>query len=396
MSAGRTVAVIGGGISGLTTVLALRRAGIAATAYERSAVLHGAEAGNGLVIWHNAVRSLRAIGLEENMHKIGDDLARYAWRSFRGGRLADWSIAEGTQRTGAPAYTVSRPALHRMLSDEVGDDLVLNSRYAGWAAEREGVVVRFEDGSETFADLLVGADGLRSSVRRTLLPHEPPPRYAGVTAWQGVVPLIDLNVPAGTFVNTFGRGLWFVYYRMPGELVYWDAVVSDRISRTITSSGRLHESALLTLFADWPDPIPALIRATPPDEVHPVDIYDRDPVPRWSIDRVTLVGDAAHPMTFNLGQGANQAIEGGVVLADCLAAEPDTARALAAYEARRVERTHRLVLRSRANGAFSRWGNPLLCTARDAFMRVAFDRLIYRKTYQLTMDMSDWTTWSER
>ncbi|GAA3383114.1 FAD-dependent monooxygenase [Cryptosporangium minutisporangium] len=391
-----TVAVIGGGISGLVTVLALRRAGIRATAYERAPVLRGAQAGNGLVIWHNAVRALESIGLGDALADVGAELASYQWRSATGSRLATWSITDGRRRTGVPCYTVSRPALHRMLSDEVGDDLVLGARFAEWEPKGTGVAVRFEDGRETSADVLVGADGIRSTVRRALHPHEPPPQYAGVTAWQGVVPAAGLDIAPGTFVNTFGRGLWFVYYRLPGGQVYWDGVVSEAVSRSCVATGRLGDLALPRLFAGWPDPIPALIAATSPGDVQPVDIYDRTPVTRWSTDRVTLVGDAAHPMTFNLGQGANQAIEGAVVLADCLAGEPDAGRALAQYDERRIERTRRVIRRSRANGVFSRLRNPLVCAGRDLFMWLAFDRVVYRKTYELTMDMSPCRNWSDR
>ncbi len=193
------------------------------------------------------------------------------------------------------------------------------------------------------------------------------------------------------FVNTFGEGPWFVYYRLGDDSVYWDAVLDDRTGRRLGSSapslGLGVREALLREFGHWPDPVPALIEATAEDEILPVDIYDRDPVPRWSTDRVTLVGDAAQPMTFNLGQGANQAIEGAVVLAQCLSsAQGDTAAALAAYERRRMDRAVRVARRSRANGVLSRWRHPAVCLLRDAFMRVAFDRLVYRKTYQLTMD----------
>lgn len=390
MSAVTRVAVIGGGISGLTTALALRRAGTAATVYERAPVLDGAQAGNGLVVWHNAVRALESIGMRDRLHQIGQVLERYEFRSWKGGRLADWSIAQGAERTGAPTYTVSRPALHRLLSDAVGDDLVLGARFVGYDTDSTGVTARFEGGREERADLLVGADGLRSTVRRQLMPCEPPPRYARVTAWQGVVAAGSVpgdGVPSGTFVNTFGRGRWFVYYCLPGGLVYWDGVISDRISRRIDAFGESGKSILAREFENWPEPIPSLVGATPPGDIAAVDIFDRDPVDRWSADRVTLVGDAAHPMTFNLGQGANQAVEGGVVLGGCLAEASELATALAAYEHHRIERARQIVRRSRANGRFSRWSNPAVCVARDAFMRVAFDRLIYSKTYDLTMDM---------
>ncbi|MGW1955702.1 FAD-dependent oxidoreductase [Streptomyces sp. NPDC001920] len=394
------VIVLGGGIAGLTTVLALRSAGIPAKAYERSPALRSAASGNGLVVWHNAVLALRAVGLDKHLDTIGEELRRYRFRSRRSGALADWSIENGTRRHGAPAYTVSRPALHGLLSDLAGDDLVLGARCTDFTEEPDGVTLRFEDGRTVRGPLLIGADGLRSTVRKALMPYEPPPRYAGMTACQGIVRLPSEQVPPGVFVNTFGEGSWFVYYRLDDECVYWDGVLNDRIGRrlghTAASLGLGVREALLREFGHWPHPIPALIEATAEPEILPVDIFDRDPVPRWSTHRVTLVGDAAQPMTFNLGQGANQAMEGAVVLAQCLSAAladgPSAASAdavsaaLAAYERRRSDRVARVARRSRANGVLSRWQNPVVCLLRDAFMKVAFDRLVYRKTYQLTMD----------
>ncbi|MGI5196257.1 FAD-dependent oxidoreductase [Streptomyces sp. CA-288835] len=386
------VIVMGGGIAGLTTVLALRAAGIPAKAYERAPALGAAAAGNGLVVWHNAVLALRTIGLDKHLDAIGAELHRYRFRSRRSGTLADWSIEQGARRYGVPAYTVSRPALHGMLTDLVGDDLVLGARCTDFTEDTDGVTVRFEDGRTIRGPLLIGADGLRSTVRHRLMPYEPPPRYAGMTACQGIVDLPLDQVPAGVFVNTFGEGSFFVHYRLDDNAVYWDAVLSDRIGRdlgrTATSLGLGVREALLREFGHWPDPVPALIEATAEPEILPVDIFDRDPVPRWSTDRVTLVGDAAQPMTFNLGQGANQAMEGAVVLAQCLSGTPadDVPTALAVYERRRRDRAVRIARRSRANGVLSRWQNPAVCLLRDAFMRVAFDRLVYRKTYELTMD----------
>ncbi|WP_031485355.1 FAD-dependent oxidoreductase [Streptomyces bicolor] len=394
------VIVLGGGIAGLTTVLALRSAGIPARAYERSPALRSAAAGNGLVVWHNAVLALRTIGLDKHLDAIGMELRRYRFRSRRSGALADWSIENGARRHGAPAYTVSRPALHGMLSDLVGDDLVLGARCTDFTEESDGVTVRFEDGRTVRGPLLIGADGLRSTVRHALMPYEPPPRYAGMTACQGIVRLPMDQVPAGVFVNTFGEGSWFVHYRLDDDSVYWDGVLNDhigrRLGRTAAALGVGVREALLREFGHWPDPIPALIEATGESEILPVHIFDRDPVPLWSTQRVTLVGDAAQPMTFNLGQGANQAMEGAVVLAQCLSAaladdpaaatDGAVATALAAYERRRMDRVVRVARRSRANGVLSRWQNPVVCLMRDAFMKVAFDRLVYRKTYQLTMD----------
>jgi 2-polyprenyl-6-methoxyphenol hydroxylase-like FAD-dependent oxidoreductase len=375
------VIVVGGGIGGLAAAVALRRAGVAVTVHERTPELRAARSGHGLVLWHNAVLALRRLGLEPGIRKIGYELRRHLFRDRRGRELANWSMARMAGRLGAPVYSVSRPDLHGLLADRVGDDLVLGSRCAGFATDGSGVVVRFEDGREERADLLVGADGLRSAVRAGLLPHDPPPRYAGFTAFQGMIEMPDSPVPEHTFLSTWGRGRWFVCYRLSGDHVYWDGVLSDTVEAPIGTSIL---DLLGQAFAGWADPVPGLIAATGAAHLTPVHIFDRPPLPRWSHGRVTLLGDAAHPMTFNLGQGAGQAIEDALVLGQEVA-DGDLAGAPERYEARRVTRTARMVHRSAANGRLTRWRNPLAVAARDAFMRATFDRLVYRKTYELTM-----------
>ncbi|MEV4893288.1 FAD-dependent oxidoreductase [Nonomuraea sp. NPDC055795] len=379
----RRIAVVGGGIGGLSAAIALRRAGAAVTVHERAPALRAAQSGHGLVLWHNAVLALRQLGLDAG--KAGYELHTHHFRNRRDRTLATWPMADMAPVYDAPVYSVSRPDLHQLLAEEVGGDLVLGSRCTGFSADGDGVTLRFDDGRQERADLLVGADGLRSSVRAGLIPHEPPPRYAGFTAFQGVIKLPGSGVPPHTFLSTWGEGRWFVCYRLGGEHVYWDGVLSDHIT---TPPGTRITGLLAEQFAGWPDPVPALIAATPEADLTPVPIYDRPPAARWSHGPVTLLGDAAHPMTFNLGQGAGQAIEDAVVLGQVLAgpeAGHDLPAALARYEARRVARTARIARRSRANGALTRWRNPLACAARDAFMRLTFDRLVFRKTYDLTM-----------
>ncbi|SDR31284.1 FAD-dependent monooxygenase [Thermostaphylospora chromogena] len=383
-----SVIVVGGGIGGLAAAVALDRAGATVTVHERAAEPGAARAGHGLVLWHNAVLALRRLGLGPEIEKIGYELHRYVFQDGKGRAMADWPVARMAERFDAPVYSVSRPELHRMLSEQVGDRLVLDSRCTGFTADPDGVTVTFADGRELRADLLIGADGLRSTVRAALRPNEPPPRYAGFTAFQGVIDASGSGMPEHTFLTVWGRGRWFVCYRLPDDRVYWDGVLSDRVEAPL---GTTAAELLDREFGDWPEPIPRLLAATGEHALRPVQIFDRPPARRWSHGRVTLLGDAAHPMTFNLGQGAGQAIEDAVVLAQTL--DPaDLTGTLTAYEQRRVDRTARMVRRSRANGELTRLTHPLAVAARNAFMRVAMNRLIFRKTYELTMAID----WSER
>lgn len=396
MAKQRRVAVVGAGIGGLTAALALRSRGLDATVYEKGPDLAMANAGNGLVVWHNAVRCLKLLGLQDELDEIGLPLDAYHWCSASGKRLSEWSIAAGAARTGFGAYTVSRPALHGMLARAASSQVEFGRNLVGWARNGDGVLLTFADGSEETADLLVGADGLRSRVRQGIVPHEPPPEYAGISAWQGLVAADKSVVPPGVFLNQVGDGRWFVAYRVSDELVYWDAVVTDSVSRDITAGSHAQELCLQGLFKGWAEPVPTLLKIAR-SQAQRVDIYDRAPIHTWSLEgRATLLGDAAHPMTFNLGQGANQAIEGAVVLADCLAADVGIAEALAEYERRRIPRTSELIRRSRMNGRMLGQRGPLRVALRNLVMRTIFDTVVYRKTYELTMDMSTITDWNAR
>ncbi|MBT2208991.1 MULTISPECIES: FAD-dependent monooxygenase [Actinomadura] len=379
------VAIVGGGIGGLTAAVALRGIGVRTTVHERAPDLGRIQTGGGLMLWHNAVRALHLLGLRDELAKIGHEIRAQEFHSWRGRRLARWPVAEISERTGVPVYAVSRPELHRMLTGQVGADLRLGSRCTGFATGRDGATLRLSRSGgrseEVHRDLLVGADGLRSTVRAALMPYEPPPRYAGYTAWQGVVP--DPGVRPGVFVNIWGRGRRFVYYPLADGLVYWDAITSDRIGHGLDALGATGGEIVTEQFAGWPDPVAALVAATPPEEITPIDIYDRDPVRRWSTGRVTLLGDAAHPMAFNLGQGGCQSIEDALVLRQCVDEAGPTGAALELYERRRLPRTTTIVRRSRAIGSLSRWQNPALCRVREGFMRIAFRRLVYRKTADL-------------
>jgi 2-polyprenyl-6-methoxyphenol hydroxylase-like FAD-dependent oxidoreductase len=380
--------VAGGGIGGLTAALALEQQGVDVTVHERAADLAATPQGGGVVLWHNAVLALRRLGLDGALARAGHELESHEFRSWRGGRLADWPVTAVAERSGAPAFAVSRPALHRLLLDAVGPRVRTGAAVERFDTDPTGVTVRFADGSVDRAELLVGADGLRSAVRRQLRPHEPPPRYAGYTAFQAVVRVHDERVRPGTFANLWGRGRRFLWFRLDDEgLVYWDGILSDRVSGRLTAAGGSLRDLLAAQFAGWPEPIGDLIAATEPERILPTHIFDRPPSAGWSAPRVVLIGDAAHPMTFNLGQGACQAVEDGVVLAACLAragsGEAELGRALDAFEAERHPRTAEMVRTSWLIGSVGRWERRPACALRAAFMRTMFDGPIFRQNEQL-------------
>jgi 2-polyprenyl-6-methoxyphenol hydroxylase-like FAD-dependent oxidoreductase len=213
---------------------------------------------------------------------------------------------------------------------------------------------------EERVDALVGADGLWSTVRRTL--HgDSTPRYAGYTAWRGVIAYAG-DVRAS---ETWGRGRRFGLVPLADGRVYWFATANAPEHSQMPEGDK---SELLGRFGRWHDPIPSVIEQTPDSAILRNDIYDLKPLKTWGIGRVTLLGDAAHAMTPNLGQGACQAIEDGVVLADCLAREPDTVEALRSYERARAPHTAMVIERSRRLGRVGQLQNPVATWLRDTLV----------------------------
>lgn len=389
----RKAIVVGAGIGGLTTAIGLRRNGVEATVVERRFGESRLMSGGGFMIFNNAMLALRELDLDERVAKLGETIHVHEFRNDKGATLARWDLDVQARRMDAPAVALRRADLNRVLLEEAGGAVRMGRRCVGTSQDGDVAAVRFDDGGEEEADVVIGADGLRSSVRESLRHgHEVPPRYSGYTAWQAITELPEEDVPSGAFLNLWGSGgLRFLYCRLNAREVYWDAIVSDRAGARHDMLSVTKREAMARSYSSWPDPVPRLIAATDEDAILPVSIYDRPPAPgrRWGRGRVTLVGDAAHPMTLNLSQGAGQAIEDGVALSRALArvrTAADVPGTIEEYERSRSRRVAVLTDRSFIIGRMGLIHNPLLCMARDAFMRLAFDGPIQRKTNELIAD----------
>lgn len=365
MAARGRVIIVGGGIGGLCTALALRNAGIEATVYERAREL--GEIGAGISLWANAVTALRAIDLADAVLAVCVPGTSGEIRRWDGTFLAEISSRELERKYGAAHIAVHRADLQAVFLDALGRDAVqLGARCTSFEQADDAVRVCFSDGREVRGAALVGADGIRSSVRAQLHgKHEP--RYAGYTAWRGVAPFSHPSLRIGVGIETWGRGQRFGVTHIGGGRVYWFATRNTVEGEEDAAGGRKAE--LLARFRGWHAPIEAVIEATDDDAILRNDIYDRPPLKRWGEGRVTLLGDAAHPMTPNLGQGACQAIEDAVVLAACLRHNANVSEALRTYELRRIPRTTAVARRSRMTGWYGQQERPAICWLRDTLMK---------------------------
>jgi 2-polyprenyl-6-methoxyphenol hydroxylase-like FAD-dependent oxidoreductase len=361
----RKAVVVGAGIGGLSAAIGLRRAGWDVTVLEQVAVFR--PVGAGLVLQANGMRCLDALGLGAAVRMQGRPEMSGGTRRPDGRWLARIAAADLERVLGTSAIGVHRAALHEILLGALPDDTVVTGAQVT-AVDLDGLVAY--DGpvgpARIAADLVVGADGIHSTVRRLMWPAAAPV-HVGVRAWRGVTPVWDGDLVVAI---TWDRGAEFGIVPLVDGRVYWFAAVN-----AIPGEPAGDEKALVQArFGSWHDPISALVAAT--ETVLRDDLACLDePLPTYVLGRVALLGDAAHAMTPNLGQGANQALEDAVVLA-AFAGRPD---GLATYDAHRRPRSQQVAKASRVIGRFGQQlENPIAVAARNTVLRLTPPRLALR------------------
>ena len=355
------VIVIGSGIGGLCCAIGLRKIGLDVALYERAPELR--EVGAGIMIWANGLRAIEALGVGESVRAVTMPAVRLMLAGQNGRQ--EQMVAESAAFEKELGYTpfvgfIHRAELVRSLAAHLppgfaryGHDCV--------SVEQSGerVTVRFANGQTDVADLLIGADGIRSAVRTALF-GPPQLRYAGYTCWRGICPR-PAAVRTGDLYLWTGRGSQVGINTLTKDRVYWFATRNAPAGMVAVDE----RVAALDVFRDWAAPLPELIASTPAERVIRADITDRQPSRPWSRGRVLLVGDAAHPTTPNFGQGGGMAIEDAVVLARCLATVPNAEDALAKFEAERFRRTSAVTNEAWEFGKMLQWEGRVSVWLRD-------------------------------
>ena len=359
--------IIGGGIGGVAAAIALERVGVECDIFEQAEEMR--EVGAGLSIWANAWQALEKLGVGRALLALGSNVARLETRTSDGRVLAAVPLAELEKRLGIPAFVVlPRPDLLRELTRLVDKQRThCRARCVGVEENAGRVIARFADGQQAEAGLLVGADGLHSVVRSHLHGNEKP-RYAGYTCWRGMAACEAKALPLTTGFEAWGPGARFALHRCGPGRVFWYATHNAPEASPDPPDGRKAE--VRRLFRDWHQPIPEAIEATLETEILRNDIVDRRPLSRWGRGRMTLLGDAAHPTTPNLGQGACQALEDAVVLADCLRQCREVEPALRLYEQQRQRRTAAITRASWRLGKICQWESPPACWLRNSLTQL--------------------------
>ena len=360
---GPKIAIIGGGIGGLTAAVALARQGLSAEVYEQAPVLE--EAGAGVGLWPNAMAALESIGLSSKVARLAVKVARQGLRRSDGTWLVCFPWDLMTERWGAGVALVHRAELQQLLAAELDPSAIhLGARCTGVEDGNGAVTAHFADGRDVQADVVVGADGVHSAVRAALF-GPAALRYRGYVTVRGITPAGSVPLPVYG-AESWGRGARFGLGPTGGDRIIWWATWNAAAGGKDDggTAARLRE-----LFGTWHDPIPAIIDATPETAVIRKAIQDRRPTRTWSRGRVALLGDAIHPMTPDLGQGAGQAIVDATALATCLAAGRDSRAALREYQRRRRRNAAFNTLMARTVGTMGQWDGRITCRARDSLTR---------------------------
>lgn len=362
------IAIIGAGIGGLTLAACLSRMGLRVTVFEQATAFR--RVGTGIQMAPNAMKVLSPLGLRPRLERVAFCPATIANREWDSGELTfELPLGDGAEaRYGAPYFLLHRGDLHRALQGLVSSGLIeLRARLVGVEGRGERVVLRFADGRQAEADAVVGADGVHSVVREAI--HRASATFTGRVAYRAVFARELVRGPTpGPSTKWWGPDRHIVvYYVSGGRELYFTTSVPDEAWTVESWSARGSTRELREAFVGFHPEVTGVLDACP--SVHKWAIYDRDPLPVWHTDQVVLLGDACHPMTPYMAQGAATAMEDAVMLARCLAegGSADLATAFARYETCRKPRTSAIQAGSRSNTWLRRPTDPSWVYDYDAW-----------------------------
>jgi FAD-dependent urate hydroxylase len=350
------VIIIGAGMGGLTTGIALRQAGYEVEIYDRVSQLH--PAGAGISLWSNGVKVLNRLGLSQEIAAIGGQMNRVTYYSQSGEKLTDFSLQPLIDCVGQRPYPVARTDLQNMLLNAFGaENVQLNSKCVAIEQDADSVTAIFEDGRRVTGDVLVAADGTHSITRSYVLSYAVERQYVGYVNWNGLVPASDDLAPKDSWVICVGEHKRASLMPVGGDRFYFFFDV-PLPKGTVSSPGTYREE-LGSFFKGWADPVQNLIQRFDPLKTNRVEIHDVEPLKTLVRDRVVLLGDAAHSTAPDLGQGGCQAIEDALVLTTYLqTTNISVADALKRYEQARCDRVADIITRARKRSNMTHGKDP--------------------------------------
>lgn len=358
--------IVGAGIAGLTSAIALHQRGWSVEVLEAAPEVRAA--GAGISLASNAIQALEHLGLSQQEINAGKVIPRIEIHDDRGSVLSSLD----TPFLPAPIVAIHRSALHKILQDALPQGTIRTNQRISTLGDlqvtKDAGRLTSDVGHRT-SDLIIVSDGIHSTLRSRIIPNSAP-QYAGYTCWRGVVRMPDLEIDHAT--ETWGTKGRFGIVPIGNGQIYWFACVNAPQNDPSMRSASIPD--LLRVFANYASPIPEILYATPNEAVIWNDICDIDTPQRWVYDRTVFIGDAAHATTPNLGQGACQAIEDAVILAHELDRGPNIDQALNRFEHQRVPRVTSIVKRSRRLGAIAQSQSRLISSIRNLALRLTSER----------------------
>lgn len=361
------ILIIGGGIAGLTTALALQKMNLDFIVFE--AVPEIKAVGAGISLAGNAMRALKKLGVDEEVKRKGHLISSMIIEDDKGKRISIMDAEKLSHEYGLDNVAIHRADLHQVLLNTIDSTKIITGKKAIDFNEDDGITIFFDDGSKEQGSAAIIADGIHSGIRKKLLP-EVSPRYSGYTCWRGVVEN-RWNIQHHA-VETWGSKGRFGYVPIGNNKVYWFACKNAPIKDEMMSLFRI--SDLVDNFKSYTYPIPEMLRDTSDTDLIWSDIVDLKPISQYAHNRILLLGDAAHATTPNLGQGACMAMEDALFVAEEINRQPENiVNAFKSFEQKRVPRAHYIVNTSFRLGKLAQWENPVLTKFRNMLFRLIPD-----------------------
>lgn len=363
--------IIGGGIAGLSTAIALKKNGINAMVFEAAADFK--PVGAGLILAPNAIAAYDYIGISEKIITAGNPLGQLSILNQKGRDISTSNVK--TIDPEATYLSIHRADLHKVLIEQMDESqVVLGCRSYNIETGPNGYTIKFENGRIHSTKYLIVAEGIHSKIRKIIFP-DVKERYAGYACWRGVTDNSQMQIKRAS--ETWGSKGRFGIVPLENNQIYWFAVVNTTQNNPIYSN--YTQSQILEIFKDYHAPIGSIISNTPNDSIIWNDISDLVPTHQFAHENIVFVGDAIHATTPNLGQGACQAIEDAAILAKCIADEAIVKNAFKKFEEKRVPRTNFIVNQSWKIGKIAQNGNNLVASLRNGLLAIIPERVLIKQ-----------------
>jgi 2-polyprenyl-6-methoxyphenol hydroxylase-like FAD-dependent oxidoreductase len=375
---GKRITILGAGIAGLTTAIALKNIGINAMIFEAANEIK--EVGAGLGLGANAIKALKILGIENDVISKGRFLPSFTIYDQSGQKIITTDSVSLSKKYGLDNFSIHRADLHQVLLSKLDPACIQTNKQVDRIKQHEEyITIYFKDGTAYETDYLIAADGIHSVIRKQLLPGSKI-RYAGYTCWRAVID--NTNLQVNECSETWAAQGRFGIVPLSNNRIYWFACVNTVADNPVMKKYKVDD--LLQQFNNFHHPVKSILQETKNENMIWSDVIDLKPIDQFAFGNIILTGDAAHATTPNLGQGACQAIEDAVILANEIKKSSDIAMAFKSFEQLRLKRTRWITNTSWTIGKTAQLENKLLVKFRDMVLKklpAKFHNRQFKKIY---------------